>query len=88
MSTRGLLFQVSAHQNCVWIASLYKKNGDENEDRHIVMSVLRFGLVWFIVFNVTFNTISVISWQSVLLVEETRGPRENHSFKELLPYFI
>ena len=30
------------------------------------------------VFNATFNNISVISWQSVLLVEETRGPRENH----------
>ena len=30
------------------------------------------------VFNATFNNISVISWQSVLLVEETRVPRENH----------
>jgi hypothetical protein len=31
----------------------------------------------FMVFNVTFNNISVMSWQSVLLVEETRVPREN-----------
>ena len=30
------------------------------------------------VFNATFNNISVISWWSVLLVEETRLPRENH----------
>jgi len=30
------------------------------------------------VFNATFNNISVISRQSVLLVEETGGPRENH----------
>ena len=30
------------------------------------------------VFNATFNNISVISWQSVLLVEETRVPGENH----------
>ena len=30
------------------------------------------------VFNATFNNISVISWQSVLLVEETGIPRENH----------
>ena len=30
------------------------------------------------VFNVTFNNISVISWWSVLLVEETRVPGENH----------
>ena len=29
------------------------------------------------VFNDTFNNISVISWRSVLLVEETRVPREN-----------
>ena len=29
------------------------------------------------VFNATFNNISVISWQSVLLVEETVVPREN-----------
>jgi hypothetical protein len=30
------------------------------------------------VFNTTFNNISLISWQSVLLVEETRVPGENH----------
>jgi len=30
------------------------------------------------VFNATFNNISAISWRSVLLVEETGGPRENH----------
>ena len=30
------------------------------------------------VFTATFNNISVISWRSVLLVEETRVPRENH----------
>jgi len=29
------------------------------------------------VFNTIFNNISVISWWSVLLVEETRGPGEN-----------
>jgi hypothetical protein len=30
------------------------------------------------VFNITFNNISIISWRSVLLVEETEIPRENH----------
>ena len=30
------------------------------------------------VFNATFNNISVISWWLVLLVEETGEPRENH----------
>ena len=34
--------------------------------------------VCLMVFNTTFNNISVISWRSVLLVEETRGPGENH----------
>ena len=34
--------------------------------------------VCVIVFNVTFNNISAISWQLVLLAEETGGPRENH----------
>jgi hypothetical protein len=33
---------------------------------------------WFMVFNPTFNNISVKSWWSVLLVEETRVPGENH----------
>ena len=32
----------------------------------------------FMEFNITFNKISVISWPSVLLVEETGVPRENH----------
>jgi hypothetical protein len=30
------------------------------------------------VFNATFNNISVILWWSVLLVEETELPGENH----------
>ena len=36
--------------------------------------------VWFrfMVFNATFNNISVVSWQTVLLVEETGVPGENH----------
>ena len=35
------------------------------------------------VFNDTFNNISVISWQSVLLVEETGVPGENHQLVAL-----
>ena len=30
------------------------------------------------VFNATFKNISVISWRSVLLLEETGVPKENH----------
>jgi hypothetical protein len=36
------------------------------------------GLVWFVVFNTTFNNISVMSLRSVLLVEEIGVPGENH----------
>jgi hypothetical protein len=32
-------------------------------------------LVWFMVFNATFNNISVILWRSVLLMKETGVPR-------------
>jgi hypothetical protein len=35
-------------------------------------------LAWFMVFNLTFNNISFISWRSVLLMEETGVPGENH----------
>ena len=34
------------------------------------------------VFNAIFNIISVISWRSVLSVEETGGPGENHRHVE------
>jgi len=35
-------------------------------------------MIWFMVFNAILNNISVISWRSVLLVEETVVPGENH----------
>ena len=34
--------------------------------------------LWVMVFNVTFNNLSAISWWSVSLVEEIRVPGENH----------
>jgi hypothetical protein len=45
----------------------YRKKKECNIEGVIVM-----------VFNTTFNNISVISWQSVLLVKETGVPGENH----------
>ena len=33
---------------------------------------------WAVVFNATFNTISAISWRSVLLAEDTGIPGETH----------
>jgi len=43
-----------------------------------MLTINSLGLVWFMVFNTTFNNISDISWWSVLLVEETGAPGENH----------
>jgi hypothetical protein len=42
------------------------------------LAVLASFSLWIMVFNATFNNISVISWQSVLLVEESGEPEENH----------
>jgi len=43
-------------------------------------------------FNATFNNISVISWRSVLLVEETGGPGKNHrpvaSYRQTLSHNV
>ena len=46
----------------------------KNVSQHLVVKCQ----VRVIVFNAIFNNISAISWQSVLLVEETRLPWENH----------
>ena len=45
-----------------------------------IMLIVIHSKSWFrfLMFNATFNNILVISWWSVLLVEETGGPRENH----------
>ena len=51
------------------------------KDNHLsILSFLMDGWLvgCFMVFNATFNTIWVILWRSVLLVEETGVPRENH----------
>ena len=37
-----------------------------------------FGHVGFMIFNAIFNNILAISWRSVLMVEETGVPGENH----------
>ena len=54
-------------------------SSDEDESSTTGGKCNSYGLVvWFMVFSATFNNISVISWRSVLLVEETGGPGENH----------
>ena len=54
-----------------------------NENKHTairgrIIGATTFDSHWSMVFNATFNNISVISWQSVLLVEEMLVPAKNH----------
>jgi hypothetical protein len=39
---------------------------------------------WYLVFNATFNNISVISWLSVLLVEETGVPEKTADLSQVM----
>jgi hypothetical protein len=59
-----------------------------NEERNVVfedhisflqsIGIQQTNKTCLMVFNATFNNISAISWWSVLFVEETGGPGENH----------
>jgi hypothetical protein len=46
--------------------------------KHVKVNDYSLFLVWLMVLYATFNNISVISWRSVLLVEEIGVPGENH----------
>ena len=56
------------------------RNPEQESFIRFVFIVWLVGLVWFgfMVIKATCNNISAISWMSVLLVEETRVPGENH----------
>jgi hypothetical protein len=45
---------------------------------------------WFMLFNATFNNISAISWQSVLLVEETtvHGEQDEYIILQIFTRFL
>jgi hypothetical protein len=43
-----------------------------------ILDEIQSNWLGFMVLNTTLNIISVILWQSVLLVEETGVPEENH----------
>jgi hypothetical protein len=49
----------------------------DNESKIIETSAL-FDFVCLMMFKTSFNNMSFISWRSVLLVEETGVPGENH----------
>jgi len=45
---------------------------------------LKLDGLWVMVFNATFNNISVISWWSVLLVEETEYPEKTTDLPQVI----
>ena len=49
-----------------------------------IVVVCEMSAFWVLVFNVTFNNISLISWWSVLLVEETKSPKYPEKTTDLL----
>jgi len=53
----------------------------KNKIHHAVRTVPKLKWLWFMVFNITLNNISVISCWSVLFVKETGVPGENHHTK-------
>jgi len=66
----------SEYENCIWRKPPTCRKSLKTLSHNVVLSTPRMSA--FIVFNTTFNNISVISWWSVLLVEETKVLGENH----------
>ena len=77
-----MLYSVFLYGQLVFFLLIDSFLFDRYEQEHIIMIFNTYALtlmfVCLIVFNATFNNISVISWRSVVLVEETGGPGENH----------
>ena len=64
--------------NQLFVSLLIESVGCSAHFSSFLLSTTLFVYVYFMVFNATFNNISLISWRSVLLVEETGIHRENH----------
>jgi hypothetical protein len=56
------------------MSSMYEKRRKARQDTKKIGIQYRV----FIVFNATFNNIPVKSWRSILLMDETGVPAENH----------
>jgi hypothetical protein len=78
-NTTKVIYLVKGHHlySGTWGILFFMYNVDLVLLLFFYLTFTRLGL-GFMVFNTTFNNISVISWRSVLLVEETGGPWENH----------
>jgi hypothetical protein len=59
-----------------------------NVYRYVIACYIVLWFNCFMVLNATFNNISIISRRSVLSVEETAVPRENHDLSDVWIYNI
>ena len=59
-------------------AELNRNSGTRMKERILNRFTIPFDWFRFMVFNDTFNNITVISWRSILLLEETGVSGENH----------
>jgi len=63
---------------CIYNHNAIRKYGGEKKELSNVDCLFVCLFVCLMVFSATFNNILVISWRSILLVKENRGPGENH----------
>ena len=75
--------EIQNHQRCTHDRGIQKHQASTHV---VIMSQCVF--VCLMVFNATFNNISVISWRSVLSVEETGRPGKKHRYCKSLTNFI
>ena len=81
LSQKKFLGDYGTFPNVVFPPSIYWLNKGDRKIKISQTAAFRLSIIngfCLMVFNATFTHISVISWWSVLLVEETGGHAENH----------
>ena len=81
LSQKNFLGDYGTFPNVVFPPSIYWLNKGDRKIEISQTAAFRLSIIngfCLMVFNATFTHISVISWWSVLLVEETGGHAENH----------
>ena len=66
---KGITCVVLVYYCVDYLSILFKNNMTRNKQYHI-------NIDWFMIINAIFNTISIISWRSALLVDEIEVPGE------------
>ena len=77
-STKGMLASLEPDYSKTSSSNILHAKSSELTRNAPFGSVVAFRRIRIMVFNATFNNISVISWWSVVLMDETGVPGENH----------